>query len=450
MAGHQQGERLTAADASNVVLDAADQVNAFLLAGLLGVGGFVHDDGTLDLDQLRADIAARFHDPAAPELSRFSERVGTRQGRLVWEPCEPDLAWHVRLTEPVHGLAGLADLCASLMVRGLPADRPGWELLVVPGTAIGGPGVVFRAHHAIADGVAGVRLAERLFGAAPIPSPAEPDEGVVTRNASVDRGTVEAAVSSGKPQPQRQPPQHRARWRRFATGVVRVAAMARRAVPRTVLLGSIGPHRGVGFTETELSSLAEASRHAGGTINDALLAGVVAATAAALRAGRQPVPAVLPASVPVALSDRAGSGNAVGVMVVGLPTDEPDIGARITRIAESTRAAKAEARAAGTYELTRTRWGSRLFAWLARRQRFIAMFVTNVRGPAATLVVGGAPLEHAWPVTPIQGNVRLGVAALSYRGRLACTVHVDASALDASVVARTLGDEFSNLVATLP
>jgi hypothetical protein len=281
--------------------------------------------------------------------------------------------------------------------------------------------VVFRAHHAIADGVAGVRLAELLFGATPLPSPARVAQ-----------------------------PVQRPDWcRRLATGVVRPAAMLRRAVPRTVLLGPIGPRRSVGFTETDLPSLAAASRSAGGTVNDALLAGVVAATAAALRAGGQPVPAVLPASVPVALPDRAGSGNAVGVMVVGLPTDEPDTGARITRIATATRTAKAEARSAGTYELTRTRWGSRLFAWLARRQRFIALFVTNVRGPATTLVVGGAPLEHAWPVTPIQGNVRLGVAALSYRGRLACTVHADATALDAAVVARGLGNEFGSIVPTV-
>ena len=56
-------ERLSPADASNVVLDSPDQVNAFLLAGLLDVGGFVASDGTADLDRLRAHIVERLNDP---------------------------------------------------------------------------------------------------------------------------------------------------------------------------------------------------------------------------------------------------------------------------------------------------------------------------------------------------------------------------------------------------
>ena len=40
------GDRLSAADASNVLMDARDQVNVFLMAGLLGPGGFVSQDGS--------------------------------------------------------------------------------------------------------------------------------------------------------------------------------------------------------------------------------------------------------------------------------------------------------------------------------------------------------------------------------------------------------------------
>jgi WS/DGAT/MGAT family acyltransferase len=413
-------ERLSAADTSNVDLDAADQVNAFLLAGILGVGGFVHADGSCDLDRLRSDLGARLRDPQRA-LRRLSQRVAERDRGLVWEACEPDLSWHVRLADAIPGRDGLAGLCATLMTRPVPSDRPGWELLVVPGTPVDGVGIVFRAHHAIADGVAGVRLAEALFGSgAPGPAP--------TRATTI-------------------PATRRSWWSTVTTGVVRMSAMFRRSVPPTVLLGPIGGRRGVGFTEIELAPLAEAARRSGGTLNDALLAAVAAAAAAVLRASGEPVPAVLPASVPVALPERGGSGNAVGVMVAELPTDELDPVVRLGRITAVTRAAKAEARQSGTFEFTRSRWGSRLFAWLARRQRFVALFVTNVRGPSETLSIGGAPLEHAWPLAPIQGNVRLGVAALSYRGRLACTVHTDASALDARELSRLVSEELADLAA---
>jgi hypothetical protein len=195
----------------------------------------------------------------------------------------------------------------------------------------------------------------------------------------------------------------------------------------------------------DLESLAQGARADGGTVNDALLAAVAGTVAFALRADGQPVPAVLPVSVPVALPDRGGSGNAVGIMRIELPCQEDDSAVRVAQIAALTRTAKAEARAGGTFELTRSRWGSRMFARFARRQRFIALFVTNVRGPEEQLVVGGAPLEQVWPLTPSQGNVRLGISALSYRGQLNCAIHADASALDAQVLGESLRDELSRI-----
>lgn len=418
------GERLSAADASNVVLDARDQVNAFLMAGLLGTAGFVSEDGAADLDRLRAFVAARLAERTG--LARFSQRVRHRGRALVWEPAVPDLSWHVRSAEAVEGRRGLAELCARLMTTPIPTDRPLWELLVVPGASDNGPGIILRVHHAMADGVAGIRLVQLLFGA-------EPAAG------SLSAPDLRPTATT------RRRPDLRRRWHRLVTGVARVTAVLRATVPPTVLLGPIGPRRALAFVDVELPGLAAAARAAGATVNDALLAAVAVGAETALRADGQPVPRVLPASVPVALAARAGSGNAVGVMLVPLPTGDADPGIRLARIAATTRAAKAAARAQGTYELTRTRWGSRLFAWLARRQHFIALFVTNVHGPEQGLLIAGAPLERAWPVAPIQGNVRLGVSALSYAGRLGCAVHVDADALRADFLGTALAEELARI-----
>jgi hypothetical protein len=213
----------------------------------------------------------------------------------------------------------------------------------------------------------------------------------------------------------------------------------------TALLGPISTRRGITLGDVALDDISRGARAAGGTVNDGLLAAVAAAAAAALTSAGEPVPDELPASIPVALPDRGNSGNAVGVMMVPLPLNEPDLGARIARIAQVTTAAKTEAREQGTYELTRSRLGTRVFAFLARRQRFIALFVTNVRGPEQPLSLDGAPLERAWPVTPIQGNVRLGVSAISYGGRLEGVAHLDAEALDAAAVERALEGELSRV-----
>ena len=420
-------ERLSAADASNVVMDARDQVNVVLLAGILGVGGFVGERGEADLGLLREAVADRLADPAYPDLARFSQRVSFEGRAPTWQDCRPDLTHHVRQVDPVAGRDGLAHLAGRLMTVPLPPDRPLWELLIVPGAAPEAPGIVLRVHHCVADGVKGVRLVERLFDgvpdASPAPSPAAPG-------------------NAPGPSPRRSS------WHTLAAAVVRVTAVVRAGVPPTVLLGPLGTERAVAFADVALAPLADAARAAGATVNDLLLAAVGVATEAALRADGRPVPAVLPASVPVALPGRGASGNAVGVMLVPLATGERSRATRLARIAAITRAGKAGARAQGTFELTRSRWGSRVFAWLARRQRFIALFVTNVRGPTERLWVAGAPLERAWPVAPIQGNVRLGVAALSYAGRLGVAVHADVAGVRASVAARALSDELVCFAAT--
>ena len=422
MPGVSGAESLSAADASNVILDAVDQVNVFLMAGILAPGGFVGADGRADLERLRAVVAGRLSDSSLGGLRRFSQRIGGTKRRPVWEASAPDLALHVREVGRVAGTGGLAALCATLMTTPLPAGRPLWELLVVPGATDAGTGIILRIHHAVADGVAGVRLARQLF----------------------DAGAAPEAPATPRP-PVRQPRSRKSGWRRFWGSLSRLAAMFSVQLGPTVLLGPISTRRGITFGDVALDDISRGARAAGGTVNDGLLAAVAAAAAAALTSAGEPVPDELPASIPVALPDRGNSGNAVGVMMVPLPLNEPDLGARIGRIAQVTTAAKTEAREQGTYELTRSRWGTRVFAFLARRQRFIALFVTNVRGPEQRLSLDGAPLERAWPVTPIQGNVRLGVSAISYAGRLECVAHVDAEALDAAAVERALEDELARV-----
>lgn len=406
-------------------MDAPDQVNAFLMAGVLAAGGPVSPDGEVDLALLRSEIAR-----LVPAVPRMSQRVVRERHGFAWETVPLDLEQHVRPADVVDGRRGFEDLCARLMVTPLPLDRPLWELLLVPGVAPARVGMVLRIQHAMADGLAAVHLVEELLRSGAPSVPAEP-----------------VPADAAAPAPAAARPSLRARLRTLASGWERTVAILRPAVPRTVLLGPIGPRRGVAFVDAPLEPVAEGAASAGATVNDAILAAAVAAAEAALRARGEPVPPAIPVSVPVALAERGRSGNAVGVMLVPLPTGEPDPARRLRRIAELTRARKADARSRGSFELTRTRFGVRLFKMSVRHQRLIAMFATNVPGPRHPLALAGAPLERAWPLAAIQGNVRLGVAALSYAGALGCAVHCDADAVSADVFAAALADEFERIAA---
>jgi hypothetical protein len=201
----------------------------------------------------------------------------------------------------------------------------------------------------------------------------------------------------------------------------------------------------VRFLDVDLGSLRSHAIALGGTVNDALLDAVAAGYRAALTALGEPIPQSLPVSVPVALTRRESSANQVGVMLVRLPVHETDADERLRLIAGQTRREKPRARQQGTLELMRGPVGARIMDVVGRRQRVVAGFVTNVPGPSGTLRLCGAPVAAIWPVAVLAANVRSGVAALSYDGRLWCGIHFDAASIPGAAFAEGMAEELLRL-----
>ncbi|MFK4806253.1 wax ester/triacylglycerol synthase domain-containing protein [Microbacterium sp. ZW CA_36] len=412
--------RLAAVDEANFTLDHAGQVNVFLVAGLVRPGGFVGADGLPDMPMLRRGLSERIE--TLPQLCRVAVPVGRRH---AWAELAPDLEHHVRAIPAVRGVGGLEQVCAGLMCVPLPRDRPLWELLVVPGATTDGLGIVLRIHHAIADGMSAVAIARTLF-----------QEDAQRAPAPVPSATRPAAPGPSLAQ----------RSQRMAVGLQRtLVTVINHGVGQTALLGPRSALHGVRFLDVGLGSLTSHVRPLGGTVNDALLDAVAAGYRAALTALSEPIPKSLPVSVPVALTRHEGSANQVGVMLVRLPLDETDADHRLRLIAGQTRREKPRARAQGTLELMRGPVGARIMDVIGRRQRLVAGFVTNVPGPSGTLRLCGAPVAAIWPVAVLAANVRSGVAALSYEGRLWCGIHVDAASIPGSAFAEGMAQELIRL-----
>jgi diacylglycerol O-acyltransferase len=411
-------QRLAPVDEANLVLDHAGQTNVFLVAGLLvpEEGGFL-GHGNVDADLLRTVIAQRIGE--VPQLRWVPVGHGSRHR---WRDTTPDLEHHVRILAHVDGLVGFERACGELMTVPLPLDRPLWELLLVPGAIPRGVGLILRIHHAIADGMAAVGIVQRLFdhggpvGADPTPLP--PIRG--------------HERSEGR--------------RRIGYGMERIRmTLIGREIGETVLLGKRSPHRGVRFLSTDLGALEFRTREAGSTINDALLAAVASGYRRTLSCAGESVPDRLPVSVPVALPRRGAIANRVGVMLVRLPLGEADPDTRLRLIAAQTRPEKERARRQGTLELMRGPVGARIMDRLGNRQRLVAGFVTNVPGPRGTLHLAGASVAAIWPVAVLAANVRLGVAAVSYGGRLCCGIHFDTDSVPGDEFAHAMAEEFRRL-----
>ncbi len=414
--------RLAAVDEANLVLDHTGQVNVFLIAVLLSAGGFVSADGRPDLTALRASLRERI--AALPQLRKMVVASGRRHR---WVESPPDLEHHIRLIGAVDGLPGFEQACGDLMSATLGRDRPLWEILVVPGAAEGGVGVVLRIHHAVADGMAAAAIVHQLFDPVEVSGVTAHVPGVGVPGQPPKRGLLHVLG-------------------RFGFGLSRIRlTLSGREVGPTVLLGERSPRRGVVFLDADLLALETRVRPAGATVNDALLAAVALGYRAVLSAAGERIPARLPVSVPVALPRRGTSGNQVGVMLVRLPLSGAEPGECVRLIAEQTRREKARAREQGTLEFMRGPVGARIMDHLARRQHLVGGFVTNVPGPEGTFHFAGAPVVAIWPVAVLAANVRLGVAAVSYAGRLHCGIHFDADNVPGAVFARALAEGLSQL-----
>jgi diacylglycerol O-acyltransferase len=148
------------------------------------IGALAILDGTSLLDRdgrVRIDAVRRHLEPRLPQVPRFRQLLYRPRHGLGWplwvDAPTFDLADHIR----VHPLAAPGDqaqllrACEALRRRPLDTSRPLWEAWLLPGLPDHQVGLFLRAHHALADGVAGMAAFGALLDlAADAPTPVAP------------------------------------------------------------------------------------------------------------------------------------------------------------------------------------------------------------------------------------------------------------------------------------
>jgi WS/DGAT/MGAT family acyltransferase len=189
--------------------------------------------------------------------------------------------------------------------------------------------------------------------------------------------------------------------------------------------GPVGPHRRVAWTSFALEDVKAAGRSVNATVNDAVLATVGGALQRYL--GRKgSVPPSIKVAVPVNVRnqvDGAGAGNRVSVLVVDLPIVARNDGARLERIRDITAALRATDQRQGAVVLTQAaEWTSGHVVHAATRLLSRAspynLIVTNVPGPPLPLYLLDAQMVAAYPHLPLFEHQGLGIALVSYAGRV--------------------------------
>jgi WS/DGAT/MGAT family acyltransferase len=448
--------RLTGADWVNLLVERPDSPMQVSLLGVLDGGPLIRH-GRLLVEPVRAALDRAL--AQAPRLAQVVRRTLPGQGRPAWvDAASVDLDWHLRVVpvdDPGDERAFLA-AAEAVITQPMDRSRPLWDLTLLPGLAGGDVGLVLRLHHAVADGVAAVRLLGAIFddppgepggrdrAAAPGGRAVAPPPTGLQLAADAWLGRLAALRRlSGRDLGASAVASARALAIQVAT-----VARARESRPRTSFNRPVGPRRRIALQRLPLRQLRAVAHECGGTVNDAILAALAGAIRTVLLSRGEPADVTLRASVPVSLNPTdAYLGNRTGLMLASLPLAERDPRQCLARIAAATRLEKQRARQAGTPAFMNTALGTRLARPLFAHQRLINLFVTNVPGPAHRLRLAGAELLEAYPVAGLAGNVTLGVDILSYAGELGVTLVADPDAWpDLPMLAGALRGSFAALL----
>ncbi|HEX6659341.1 MAG TPA: wax ester/triacylglycerol synthase family O-acyltransferase, partial [Ilumatobacter sp.] len=444
--------RLSALDAS--FLEAETPRSPMHVGALMMLAGDPLRDarGELRMDEIRAAIAAQL--PRSPRMRQTA--VPVPFARPVWEDAPTfDIAHHVRhIRVPPPGTrAELEALCCELQMQLLDRTKPLWEMWFVDGLVDGAVGLVYKVHHAVVDGVSAAETFEVLLGGGnPIASsPPAPASGQVQRalNAMIDDAgtTVRLCLETGA---------------RLATNPARAVATViglgrlvrpSAIAPHTTLNRPIGDRRRLLPVSFDLAELKVVAHRYDASVNDLVLMLVGAGLQELLESRGDRVDHVQ-VLVPVSLrgdTEHDGVGNLVGALLVPIGI-ERDPAAALAEITAATRSRKAGPEAVALDLLLRSSdgWPVGLLGPASRRivhrQPFVNLVVTNVRGTQQPLSLLGSRITEIIPVVPLGGNLTLGVAALSYAGRLVLGLHADADACpDVDLVAHGIERAFRDL-----
>ncbi|MEU7583264.1 wax ester/triacylglycerol synthase family O-acyltransferase [Streptomyces sp. NPDC041068] len=365
----------------------------------------------------------------------------TRVPVPAFDPLE-----HVRLSAPAadfHAAAG------ELMQRQLERERPPWEAHVLPGADGTSFAVLFKFHHALADGLRALTLGAALLDPVDLP-------------ASRPRPQAPAASRWSVPDPRRLPGLVRGTVAEVgqALGIGSSVARATLGMRSCAALTSsaTGTRRTAGVV-LDLDDVHQVRKAVGGTVNDVVIAVVAGALRRWLDERGDCSEGVEPrALVPVSRRRPRTAqppGNRLSGYLVRLPVSDEDplVRLRSVRTAMDRNKEAGPERGAGAVALLAEhvhplghRIGGPVVAQAARL--LFDILVTSVPLPGIGLRLGGCPLAEVYPFAPLARGQSLAVAVSTYRGRVHYGLIADAAAVpDLELLAQSVRDEIDGLVA---
>ncbi|WP_410816253.1 wax ester/triacylglycerol synthase domain-containing protein [Micromonospora sp. 050-3] len=441
--------RLSAVDLTNLAIEAPDTPMHVGIVAVLDGASICDADGQLRLAEIRADLDQRLS--SVPELRRIVHHPGWLAGPPLWvDDPSFDINRHVNgiALSPPGDEAALMRVAEELLAPLLDRAHPMWRIWLVTGLPDGRVAAILALHHAIADGLAAVRLLTALLA----PTAAAPHSAWSAADAPgwrmLARDNLRLRLSTLRRLV------HRPRTRRLAGTLAISRQLLGHAwhAPRTSLTGPVGPHRALAVFRLDLATVKDVAHAHDGKVNDVVLNLAAGGLRALLRSRGERVDGI-DINATVAASPRIRTpaprtGNRAGIIVVKLPLGEPDPAVRLRLVSANSSTAKREQML--TTEQCLLLWLARLglLRRFTRRQRLTTVVESNVTGPPAPIRLLGADVIDMIPIGALAGNLAISFLAFSYAGVLTITVRVDADRHpDVPVLVAAMADDWRSLVA---
>ena len=429
-------------------------------------GSLILLDRKLDVDRFRQTLRA-----GVAKTPRLYQRVVPGFARLSTPAWVPDVEFdlNAHLTEIVLPSPGserqLFDLAARLYSEPLDRTRPLWKFVVIHGLQKKRSAIFAIIHHSVSDGIGQLRMAE-LYQQISADEPPPPDvdlEAIIA--AAVEQGNAKELGGNYGTSTRaniQASTTHVAR-RQFGIGRRMVGEVAMWPADPSRLTDAVSTlvdtvkgamsqlapseeeshsgstlwtgrsrHRHLEWVQLQVADLKTIGKSAGGTINDAFMAGLTEATHRYHVAHGVDIETVNSSFVLSTRTDKKAGGNAFTPVPLKLPASDMAPADRVAAVMEAVERAKEQAQKtggmtglSGVANLLPTSVVTSAARSAASRIDFAT---SNLRGAPFPIYVSGAEVIATVPMGPVAGT-GANITALSMNGKFDIGMFIDPEAI---------------------
>lgn len=431
-------------------------------------------DGPIPFDQFVGSIESKLSQ--VPRYQQIVVAPPFNLGLPTWEN-DPhfDIHRHIfRVTvDPPGGEAELEDLAGRILSRVMDRSKPLWDIHLIDGLKDGRGAMIWRIHHSLADGIAGMGIVQMFLDATPEisratrkrrlrlppPQPAAKAQALTDGIGSVVHGALEGLVAAEKGLMRFGQALLSDRGQKGLKDLVGLLPELAASVERLPFNKPCGGERKFCWMHVDFADVQAVHKATGAKVNDIVLTVLTQALARYVTLHGESIENRFVRIVcPVSLrngDDHGELGNQISFLPVALPLDVRSPIRMLNVVAERTSTMK-DAGAAGVVALAAS-WIAAappplqaLFWWglpgVILPVPLFNMICTNVPGSPVPLYAAGKRMLASYPQVPTGYDLGIGCAVQSYDGKLCFGLIADAHvAADVGRLRDFLGVAFEEL-----